>query len=480
MISLRQSATSGVRWSLFSQGGQQLIQVVTTAILAHLLSPSDFGLVAMAMVVIGFVSLFKDLGTSAAVIQRKNLSAALLSSVYWTNVAFGLFAMFVVYGLAPLAAIFYRELRIIPLLRVLSITLFVSALGILHQALLERDLAFHTLSKMEISSAAFGSIIGIGSALLGAGVWSMVYQSLAVTMATTTLLWLCTPWRPRMIFAWTEVKSISTYSLSLTGFNIFNYFARNADYILIGRFLGARDLGYYTLAYRLMLYPLQSISGAIGRVMFPAYSHMQDDDAMIRRAYLNAAGAIALITFPMMLGLIALSELFILTVFGSQWVAVIVLLMILAPVGLVQSIGTTVGAIYQAKGRTDWMLRWGIGAGLLVMLAFVIGLRWGIVGVATAYAVISLILTYPGFAIPFRLINLPVRDLGAVLWRPFLSGLLMLAVVLALKAALPTDLPSGLALGILVLTGIVTYFSAGWMVDRNHMRQILGMVGVRT
>lgn len=476
MTFLRKSAISGVKWSSISQFGRQGMQLLTTVVLARLLSPSDFGLVGMAMVVVGFVALFKDLGTSAAVIQRKNISNELLSSIFWVNTGFGLLAMIVLIAVSTLVANFYHESRVAPLLMVLSLTFFISGLSILQYSLLERNLAFNRLAKLEISATLFGSIVGIGSAILGYGVWSLVYQSLAVTTVTTILLWIFSTWRPKMIFHWIEVKSVSSYSLNLTGFNIFNYFARNADYLLIGRFLGAQNLGYYTLAYNIMLYPLQNISGVIGRVMFPVFSQIQNDDALFRSAYLKVASAIALITFPMMLGLMALSKQLVLTVFGSQWVPVILLLMILAPVGLVQSIGTTVGTIYQAKGRTDWMFRWGIAAGILVMVAFVIGMQWGIVGVAAAYAVASLLLVYPAFAIPFRLINLRVRDLGTVLWRPFLSSLFMLVVVLLLKAALPADLSSGFSLGILIPTGVIAYILVSWMLNREQIRQILLIV----
>jgi len=477
-MSLKQSAISGVKWSSVSQVGRQGMQWVTIIILARLLSPSDFGLIGMVMVVVGFVGLFKDLGTSAAVIQRKGVSDELLSSIFWVNVAFGVLAMVVLFVLSPLGASLYHEPRLTPLLGVLSLTFFISGLSVLQQAILERDLAFHTLAKVEISAIACGSVVAVGLAMLGAGVWSLVYQSLTVTLVTTVLLWVSSAWRPKMIFCWTEVKLVSSYSLNLTGFNIFNYFARNADYLLIGRFLGAQDLGYYTLAYRIMLYPLQSISAVIGRVMFPVYSQIQDDDVMFRRVYLNVAGSIALITFPMMLGLMALSGPFVLTAFGSQWRPVILLLMIFAPVGLAQSIGTTVGAIYQAKGRTDWMFRWGVAAGILVIIAIVIGLQWGVVGVAAAYAIVSVILSYPSLAIPFRLINVRFSELGAVLWRPFLSSLLMLGLLLVLRAALSTDLPSRLTLGILVPTGIIAYFSACWMVDRDQLQRILGLVRV--
>ena len=466
-ISLSVQAVSGVKWSSISQVGRQGMQLVTTIVLARLLSPSDFGLVGMAMVVIGFVAIFKDLGTSAAVIQRKELSEELLSSIFWVNAAFGLVATVVLAVVAPLAATFYHEPRIIPILGFLSLTFFISGLSILQQAILERGMAFNKLAKLEIIATLLGSMVGIGSAILGFGVWSLVYQLLAVVTVSTVLLWTSSGWKPKMNFHWAEVKSVSSYSLNLTGFNIFNYFARNADYLLIGRFLGAQNLGYYTLSYNIMLYPLLNISAVIGRVMFPVYSQLQSDDVSFRNIYMKVAGAISIITFPMMLGIIVIAEPFVLGVFGSQWSPVIILLLILSPIGIIQSVGTTVGAIYQAKGRTDWMLRWGVVAGLLIILSFVIGLQWGIVGVATAYAIVSIILIYPCFAIPFKLINMPVRDLSSVLSRPFLCSLTMFLSLLGLKYVLPISLSNVMALAILISTGIITYLSVSWVINRE-------------
>lgn len=473
-LTLFTRATSGAKWSSVSQGARQGLQFLTTVILAHLLVPSDFGLMSMTLVVIGFVALFRDLGTSAAVIQREAPSAALLCTIHWVNVGFGVFMTAVVFLLAPVIARFYYEPAIVPLLYVLSLIFLISGFGILRQTLLERDLAFRVLAKVEILAVAFGSIVAVGAAMLGAGVWSLVYQSIVIATTTTILLWVYSVWRPRLIFSWTELKSVSVYSLNLTGFNFLNYFSRNADYLLIGRFLGAHDLGYYTLAYRIMLYPLQNIATVIGRVMFPVYSRLQEDDAVFRRAYLRVAGAIATITFPAMLGLMVVSKPFVLTVFGNEWLPIATLLVILAPVGLVQSIGTTVGAIYQAKGRTDWMLRWGGVSAILIILAFVIGLRWGIVGVASAYALITLILAYPSFSIPFRLINLRIRDLCGVLWRPFLSSVLMMMAIVGLRATLSsTTISNGTVIGILVLAGVVIYATASWFLNRDQIRQVM-------
>src|SRR5688572_28906613 len=179
-----------------------------------------------------------------------------------------------------------------------------------------------------------------------------------------------------------EFRPVVRFSLNLTGFNILNFFARNADNVLIGRYLGKESLGYYDLAYKLMLFPLQGISAILGGVMFPVYARLQSEPIVFRRAYLAVAGAIGIVSFPLMFGLFAVNELAVSVLFGAEWAPVAVLLAIFAPIGALQSIGTTVGSIYQATGRTDLLLRWGIGSSLLIVTAIVIGLQWGIVGVA--------------------------------------------------------------------------------------------------
>ncbi len=230
----------------------QATQLLTTVILARLLAPSDFGLLGMATVVIGFITIFKDLGTSAAIIQKRDLSDELLSGIFWVNVGFGTLAMAIVFFGAPLAGLFYKNSDVVPVLQILSVSFFISGLSILQQALLERSLSFNILGKIEIVSVVCGAIAGISLALLGYGVWSLVLQLLTTVSATTLLLWLFSTFRPKLIFHWNEMKDVSSYSMNLTGFSIFNYFARDADYLLIGRYLGAQDLGYYTIAYRIL------------------------------------------------------------------------------------------------------------------------------------------------------------------------------------------------------------------------------------
>ena len=382
----------------------------------------------------------------------------------------------VLYLLAPLLGVFYREPQVIPIMQVLSLSFSLSGLSNLQTSLLERNLEFDKLARIEIGTALLATLVGITAAFLGQGAWSLVYQLLAGNLFATLLFWSASNWRPSWQFDWPEIRSVMSFSLNLTGGNIFNYFARNADKLLIGRFLGSQDLGYYDLAYRLMQLPLQGISAVLTRVMFPLYSRMQDDPSQFGRTYLKVAAAIALISFPLMLGLTALAGPIVRTLFGAAWTPVIPLLLILAPLGALQSILTTIGNIYSATGRTDLGMRWTVGAGLLIVLSFVLGLPWGILGVTVSYAIVMLLLTYPGFAIPFRLIGLKVSDLGGVLWRPATCSLVMCAVVAVTALWSPPGMPDWITLSLLVPLGVMVYFACSWAINRALLLEVVSIV----
>lgn len=475
-LTLLQKTVTGVKWNLASQGTQQVAQLLTTIVLARLLQPYDFGLVGMAIVVIGFLSLFKDLGTSAAVIQTREVTEELLSSVFWANTAFGCLITIMLAAAAPLAALFFHEPRVTAILRVLSLSFVISASSILQKTIFERELEFRITARAEAVGVIAGAVIGITSALMGAGVWALVAQSLTTASVVSVLLWSLSDWRPKMLFHWEEIRRVSRYSLNLTGFNTVNYLARNADYLLIGRFLGATSLGVYTLAYRIMLYPLQTVTTVTSRVMFPAYSQLQDDNARFRSVYLRTVAMTALVTFPMMVGIFTIAQPFVLSIFGENWAIVIPLIKILAPVGLMQSILATIGTIYQAKGRTTEFFVWGVASSSLIVAGFLVGLRWGVLGVATSYAIVMLVIIIPGFAIPFHFIDLRLTTLVASLVRPLAASILMALVVMAVSTVL-THIAQLAALQLLVATGVIAYIAGSWFVNRDQFRQVLALIG---
>ncbi|MGK7902425.1 MAG: MOP flippase family protein [Hormoscilla sp.] len=470
-MSLKKAAASGIKWSMLARIGRQVMQFITTAILANMLAPGDFGLMGMAAIFGGVLDAF-NAGMSSAIIQKKDVDDRFISSMLWFNVAFGILGITFFFLCSPLVAWFFEEPRVSSVLRGISFAFLIGTLSIVPEAIIERNLAFNSLAKIEVISLMAGSIVGISSAISGWGVWSLIFQLLGLITVRTVMMWIGAKWRPKLMFSVAEVRGVMSYSLQVTGSQTLRYFQRNVDYLLIAKFLGSQDLGYYTLAYRIMLYPLRNISLVLGRVLFPVLSKVQDDYERLGRAYLKVAGAIALVTFPVLIGLWGTAEPLVLTLFGSKWQPVILLLMILAPVGMEQSVRTTVSTIYKATGRADWMFRWTIVEGILVTVAFAIGLQWGIVGVAIAYSITSVILVYPSFAIPFRIISLPMGELAAVLWRPLGASLLMLGTVLLVKLLLPTSLASAWILGILVLTGCTSYLLANWLINREQMQQI--------
>ena len=257
--------------------------------------------------------------------------------------------------------------------------------------------------------------------------WALVVQTLVLTATQSTLVLFAGGFRPALRFRLLDLRDIAGYSLNLAGFNVVNWCIRNLDHLLIGVFLGATALGYYALAYRLLLYPLQGVAGVLSRVVFPIYARIQDDDVRLRNAHLKITAAAAIVLFPVMVGLMLVCQPMVVSLLGPKWLPMVPLVGIFALVGMLQSVGATVGSIYQAKGRTDLLFRWGLLVAMVTAVAFVVGLQWGITGVALAYASVSLVLTYPALYIPFRLIGLRVSQL----WRLLLPTLLATAAMAA-------------------------------------------------
>ena len=468
MSSLRRTASSGVRWSATSNVGRRAISLLTNIVMARILAPEDFGLVAMAALVLSFLELFRDLGTGSAIVQRQSIDDRVLSSIFWLNACFGILATMTMIACAPALGWMYQEPRVVPLLQVMAFSFVISALGIVQQGLLTRELAFNQLAKIELTSAGLAASTGIGLALYGFGVWSLVFQVLAGNLVSTLLLWAARRWHPRCTFDRKQMRSVMGYSLNLTAANILNFVQRNADNLIIGRFLGAEALGYYDLAYRLMLYPLQGISAVIGRVMFPLLAQLQNDLERFRHIYLQIVMTIGLLAFPVMFGFLAVREPAIYFLLGERWEPVITLLLFFAPLGAIHAIATTVGGIYMARGRTRLMLAWAAVATVVVIAAFAIGLAGGIVGVAAAYTAASALLLYPGMLIPCRLIGLPLGVLVATLWRPLAAALAMSACVMSLGKWLPPELGYGSQLLVLIPAGAACYALLIGLIFRNQ------------
>lgn len=464
----------GLKWSTISQIIRLILQYTTTIILVNLISPNDFGLMAMAVIVIGFLEIFKDLGLSSAVIQKENPSEDLKSSIFWINVSFGIMISLVIYLAAPIVAFLYNSNAVKPILEVLAITFSISGLSMIQKAIFEKELAFKLLSKIELSASTAAFITAIVLAIYGYGVWSLVFQAMVNVFVSTFLLLFFSKWKPKFLFKFSEVKLVAHYSLNLLGFNVVNYFARNSDYFLIGKYLGETELGHYYLAYRLMLYPIQNITMVISRVLFPSFSLIKNDDDKLRYMFTQVTNGIALITFPMMTGLALVSYNFSEVFIKSGWDTNLVaqLIIILAPIGALQSVISTVGNIYQAKGKTNWMLRWSLFYTSITVIGFLIGLKWGVIGVAVSYLVTNLLMLYPVFAIPFKLIDMKVFKFLYSFKETFFSVAIMGVIVLFISAINTDTYNSSLKLIMMILGGIFSYILLSVYINRGKILNI--------
>jgi PST family polysaccharide transporter len=253
-------------------------------------------------------------------------------------------------------------------------------------------------------------------AFSGYGVWSLAWFTVLYAFFTVVFTWIYSRWIPHFSLGLQSVKGLLGFGANLTGFSFVNYFARNADNLLIGKFLGAAPLGFYNLAYNLLLLPLNNISNVVGNVMFPALSIIQHDKEMVREAYIVANRYIAAVCFPLMMWVLVTAPQLIQVVFGPKWVSAIVLVQILAITSILQSIGTNTGWIFLSQGRADMLFKVGIVTSIMAATSFAVGLRWGVVGVAIAYTIEQYMLAGPVYAITFRLIDLKVRHFFARLW----------------------------------------------------------------
>lgn len=472
---LRTKTVKGISWSMASQLGRLVSGFVVLAVLARLLKPSDFGLMAMVAVFTNILANVNDLGLSTAIIHKQDFKEEHLSSAFWFNLLVGIVITAVFLVIAPLIARFYSKIALTPIIMVLSVTFTFTSFGSIQVALFQKRMDFKTLAIVETSASILAGATAIVLAALGFGVWSLVAQALVATFIVAVLAFTLSGWRPKLIFRWRPLWELISYGLHVMGFSITDFFSRNLDNLMIGKFLGSLQLGFYAIAYRLLLFPLGTISNVIGRVVFPALSTIQDDKEAVRNAYEWATCCIGAITFPLMAGLAILAPQLVRVALGLKWERSIFLIQILSLVGLVQSITITVFWIYYSQGRPDTLFKFGLFVAVFYAIAFVIGLRWNVEGVAVSYAIAVSLLIYPAFAIPFRYIDMPFWHFA----RQFLTIALavggMACVVLGVRMLLEKifdlgDLPV-LIIGAVV--GATSYLGILMLIDRKLLKGLL-------
>lgn len=484
---LSRRSARGALVTVAVQGVKIAANFASVAVLARLLAPSDFGLIAMAVVVFAFLDAFRDFGLSQATVQRGEITAGQVSTLFWVNAALGAGLAAAAVAAAPLIAGFYGEPRLIGVVRWLALGIFISSLSVQHVALLRRQLRFPTIAGIELAAELSALGIALAVAFAGYGYWALVAQRLAAAALLAAGAWTMCSWapsRPRQRDA-AGTRSLLAFGGNLVGFGVLSLIARTLDQMLIGWVWGARPLGLYERPYRLIMVPINYVNAPLSAVAVPTLCRLTHAPDRYRRTYLTTLRAVAALTMPAAALLIGASDWAIAVVFGPGWGEAAPILMFLGFAALIQPVANTTGWLFVSQDRTAEQLRWGaIGTALSVM-AIVAGLPYGAVGVAASYAISGLVIRSP---ILFRMAGSrgPVSE--ADIYRALIPGALAAAgaaaatlavhalaphLLRALPAAANLTLAAAAAAAIVAVFYAATPWGRAAMDDLRALRRLL-------
>jgi teichuronic acid exporter len=456
LSTLRNQVVGGVAITAVTRYAGVAIQFVITAILARLLTPQDFGLIAIIMVFINFFNLLSQAGLGPAIVQKKDLSDEHLSTLFYTSIIIGVVFSILFILISPWLSAFYNDERLISLGYFLSLSIFFSTTRTIPEAILQKKLNFFKIGIIAISSSLISGVIGIYLAYSGYGVYALVYQNIISSIIHFFAAYFVCNLKLTVVFKKEAVKKVYSYSLNQLGFNFINYFSRNLDNFLIGKYLGSSALGYYDRAYKLMMFPIQYLTFIITPVLHPIFSRYQDNIHIIRNSYLKMLEVMVFISLPMISFLYVLGEDLIVMIFGKQWIVSVPVFKVLCFLSGLQILTSTTGSIFQSLGRTDTLFKTGIMSTASMVTGIVLGLRYGIIGVAVGYSIGYLAIFFPVFIILFKLLkggfNIFVKNL-------FSASLIALVIgfILYLLSINIYLFPSILRVAIITGVGLAVY-----------------------
>jgi PST family polysaccharide transporter len=420
---LKNHAVKGAGATLVSSFSTFFIQMSGVVVLARLLKPNDFGLVAMVTSIYGFFQMLRNFGLTEATIQEKEINHKKISTLFWVNVAFSIFITLVFMALGPFISWFYKEPRITWIAIVISLDLFLGGLGTQHRALLIRSFQFYKNVAIEIPAAIMGFGTAIFLAWNGWGYWAIVSRWVVSAMAQTIGAWIFCKWRPGLPSFGTGIRPMIKFGMNMLGNFSVSYFSRNIDKILIGWRFGSSSLGYYDRAYYLFSTPTARFSTPLVNVANVTLSKLREDPEKYRRYYLNAVSTLSFIGFPVSAMITVMSKDVVLLILGPQWEKAAKILFVFGFAIGIQMIYGTCAWIHLSLGKSDRLFRWNIIGSICIITSCLVGLNFGLMGVVIAYTASMYILIGPCLWYAGKIINLRLVSIISVIWKNYLSAL---------------------------------------------------------
>jgi PST family polysaccharide transporter len=459
-MSLKSKSITGLFWSFAENFGLRIVSISTFFFLAGMLSARDFGLMALANTYIIFINIFVSQGFTGAIVQRKDVTEKHLSSAFWGNVVIHLVFFFLSFFSAPLVASIYTSPELIPIIRVLSLSFIISAVGKIHYSIHQRKFHFKILAIANLGGILAGSIIGIGAALYGLGIWSLVYQSLAQIFIGNIIYWVKSDWSPKWIFSVTDAKEILVFGTKLMMNNIVQFTNRYADDLIIGYFFGMQSLGYYSFAYKIYNTVIDVVLLPVSRVMLPLFSSLQDDKGKFIYTYLTMSKVNGYLSLLAFIGLGFVIPDAILLIYGTKWVPSTPFIQIFSLGGLFLFIYvlTEQSLISLGQVKQSILINLALGVSNVGIILFLI--RYGMEAVAYTYLIRSVVLLPLLLFIIRKYVGIPSITLGMTLAKPYLTALicvlLLWVTVFVFKGQFAWQL--GLKVMVMGITFLLTIF----------------------
>jgi O-antigen/teichoic acid export membrane protein/glycosyltransferase involved in cell wall biosynthesis len=441
-----------------SQGVQFVLTLASTMILARILTPRDFGLVAMVWTLMGLLRIFRDAGLSTATVQRDGINHTQVSNLFWVNVGVSGFASLMVAASAPLVAWFYRDQRLVGITLSLSPIFLMAGLAVQHMALLNRQMRFKVIALIQVGSVLAGVLAGVGMAWFKCGYWALVGMNLTTSLVALVLTWVASSWRPQFFKARSGTRSLLHFGANVTAGTFLYSLARGLDGLLIGRFCGAVPLGLYSRAAAMLARPLEQFIAPIQAVVIPAFSRLQSQPERYRQNFMRLYESIALTSFFFTGMFFALARPLTLVVLGPKWEGAAIIFAALSFAALQAPLGSCASWLITSQGRgkdsfsTGWMISF------IVAVSYIVGLPWGPAGVAIAYAAFCLAIQIPVY---YWLVGRSGPVSAGDLWIGFLKhlpvwGIVTLVAWLTLNSIpnmsplwqLAVSIPASLAAGV--------------------------------
>ena len=410
-----------------AQGAKFVLGVGSAMVLARLLTPRDFGLMAMVSSLTAFISSFNHFGLPMATVHRKDVRYAQVSALFWTNLKLHVLIVAFMCAMAPVLAWFYDAPQLTAMTFAVAGGVFCLSLAVQHEGLLKRHMRFGTLALVEVSALCVGVGAGVGTALLGAGYWALVCQFVATNAAKALALWLACDWRPDGPTAHAEdaldgLQAMRSYGFHYTGSSVLGHVSRNLDRVLIGYVSGAAALGLYDNAFRWSRFPLRQLYSPLLSVAVAGLSRVQQAPATYRTYFRRGLLPVLAVCMPTLAFASVEARAVILVLLGEQWLGAVPLFRLLCLAAFLRSVSKVTDWLYLSKGETKRQLRWQLFAAPVMVAGVVAGIQWGALGVAVGYTTAAALLTAPSIAFCLKTSHLSPRDFLRIVWRPLLAS----------------------------------------------------------